>query len=178
MPNRVRVLEVPDEDRAVLEARARDRGPSAREVERARIVLLSAQGLTGEQIAERVGCSEPTVVLWRRRYAERGLRGLADRPRPGGPRRTMTPEVRDTVLAATLTPPPTELGVTHWSSRLLADWLRRSKGIAVSHDSIAVLWRKAGLQPHRTRTFKFSTDPELDGKIRDVVGLYLNPRAP
>jgi transposase len=175
LPNRVRVLQVPDADRAALQALVRDRGASAREVERARIVLLSAQGLTGPEIAERVGCSEPTVVLWRQRYAERGLRGLADRPRPGGPKRTMTDAVRDVVLTATLTPPPPELGVTHWSSRLLADWLRRSRGMTVSHDSIARLWRRVGVQPHRTRTFKFSTDPELDAKVRDVVGLYLNP---
>jgi transposase len=83
MPNRVRVLAVSDADRAKLERRARDRSAPARVAESARIVLLSAEGLTGPQIAERVDCSEPTVVKWRGQYAERGLAGLQDAPRPG-----------------------------------------------------------------------------------------------
>jgi transposase len=77
-------------------------------------------------------------------------------------------------LTVTLTRPPDELGITHWSSRLLADWLRRS-GTHVSHDSISRLWRRFGIQPWRCETFKFSTDPQLEAKVRDVVGLYLNP---
>ena len=130
--------------------------------------------MTGPQVAARVGCTEPTVVLWRRRFADGGLAGLNDRPRPGGPRRTVTDAVRDEILAATLAPPPPELGVTHWSSRLLAEHLRRC-GTAVSHDSITRLWKRFGIQPWRSETFKFSTDPALQAKVRDVVGLYLNP---
>ena len=178
MPNRVRVLTVPDADRAELERRARSKGAPARVVERARIVLLAAGGLTGAQIAERAGCTEPTVVKWRRQYAERGLAGLEDAPRPGGPRRVLTGEAVCEILAATVTPPPESLraqGVTHWSSRRLADWLRQARDISVSHDSITVLWRRFCLQPHRTEGFKFSTDPRLDAKVRDVVGLYLAP---
>jgi hypothetical protein len=82
------------------------------------------------------------------------------------------------ILSATVTPPPESLqamGVTHWSSRRLADWLRQAKGLRVSHDSITRLWRKFSLQPHRTEGFKFSTDPQLDAKVADVVGLYLHP---
>jgi transposase len=178
MPNRVRVLTVPDADRAKLERRARDRGAPARMVERARIVLLAADGLTGPQIAERVGCTEPTVVKWRRQYAEGGLAGLADAPRPGGPKTVLTQRVISEILSATVTPPPDVLraaGVTHWSARRLADWLRRSKKIVVSHDSIARLWRRFCLAPHRTEGFKFSTDPHLAAKVADVAGLYLNP---
>jgi transposase len=178
MPNRVRVLMVPDADRAELERRARSKGAPARVVERALIVLLAAAGLTGAQIAERAGCTEPTVVKWRRQYAECGLAGLEDAPRPGGPRRVLTDEVVCEILAATVTPPPESLraaGMTHWSSRRLADWLGRDRGISVSHDSITVLWRKFCLQPHRTEGFKFSTDPQLEAKVRDVVGLYLAP---
>ena len=178
MPNRVRILTVPDEDRERLERRARDRGAPARVAERARIVLLAADGLTGPQIAERVGCTEPTVIKWRRQYAEDGLAGLEDAPRPGGPRRVLTDEAISEILSATVTPPPGALaaqGVTHWSSRRLADWLRRAKGLEVSHDSITRLWRKFCLQPHRSEGFKFSTDPQLDAKVRDVVGLYLSP---
>jgi transposase len=178
MPNRVRVLTVPDADRARLERRLRDRGAPARVAERARIVLLAGDGLTGPQIAERVGCTEPTVVKWRRQYAESGLAGLEDAPRPGGPKTVLTQRVISEILSATVTPPPRALataGVTHWSARRLADWLRRSKKITVSHDSIARLWRRFCLAPHRTEGFKFSTDPQLEAKVADVVGLYLNP---
>jgi transposase len=178
MPNRVRILTVPDSDRAELERRARSKGAPARVVERARIVLLAADGLTGPQIAGRAGCTEPTVIKWRRQYAESGLAGLEDAPRPGGPKTVLTDEVVCQILAATVTPPPESLqaaGVTHWSSRRLAGWLHRAKGISVSHGSISVLWRKFCLQPHRTEGFKFSTDPQLEAKVRDVVGLYLEP---
>ncbi len=178
MPNRVRVLIVPDGDREELERRARAKGAPARVVERARIVLLAAEGLTGPQIAGRAGCTEPTVVKWRRQYAEAGLAGLEDAPRPGGPRTVLTDAAVSEILSATVTPPPESLraaGVTHWSARRLADWLRRTKGIKVSHDTITRLWRRFCLQPHRTEGFKFSTDPQLEAKVRDVVGLYLNP---
>jgi len=178
MPNRVRLLAVRDQDRVELERRARSKAEPARVAQRARIVLLSEQGLSGPAIAETVGCTEPTVVLWRKRYAERGLGGLDDAPRPGGPVTVMTPQVQAQVLADTVTPPPEALqaqGVTHWSARRLADWLAKHRDITVSHDRIAALWRKCGLQPHRSEGFKFSTDPELDAKIRDVVGLYLDP---
>jgi transposase len=177
MPNRVRVLAVPDADRAELERRARSKGAPARVVERARIVLLAADGLTGAQIAGRAGCTEPTVIKWRRQYAEAGLAGLEDAPRPGGPKTVLTDEVVCQILAATVTPPPESLraaGVTHWSSRRLAAWLH-SKGISVSHDSITVVWRKFCLAPHRSEGFKFSTDPQLEAKVRDVAGLYLAP---
>jgi transposase len=178
MPNRVRVLAVRDQDQMELERRARSKAEPARVAQRARIVLLAEQGLTGPQIAERVGCTEPTVITWRRRYAESGLAGLEDAPRPGGPVTVMTPEVTAEVLAATVTPPPQALrdrGQTHWSARQLADWLAGHRDIRVSHDSIAALWRRFCLAPHRVEGFKFSTDPELEAKIRDVVGLYLDP---
>ena len=178
MPNRVRVLTISDADRSKLERRARDRAAPARVAERARNVLLAAEGLTGPQIAGRVGCTEPTVVKWRRQYAEDGLAGLEDAKRPGGPRRVLTEQAISEILSATVTPPPDALraaGVTHWSSRRLAGWLRRSRKIEVSHDSITRLWRRFCLQPHRSEGFKFSTDPLLDAKVRDVVALYLQP---
>src|SRR5512132_3505408 len=109
MPNRVRVLTVPDADRAELERRARARGAPARVAERARIVLLAADGLTGAQIAERAGCTEPTVIKWRRQYAETGLAGLEDAPRPGGPKTVLTEEVVCQILATTVSPPPESL---------------------------------------------------------------------
>ncbi len=178
MPNRVRMLTVPDADRAKLERRVRDRGAPARVVERARIVLLSAEGLTGPQIAQRVGCTEPTVIKWRRQYAEAGLAGLQDARRPGGPKTVLTEQGISEILAATVTPPPEALralGVTHWSARRLAAWLARHKDLVVSHDTITRLWRRFCLAPHRTEGFKFSTDPRLEAKVADVVGLYLHP---
>jgi transposase len=145
----------------------------ARVVERARIVLLAGEGVPGKQIAARVGCAEPTVVSWRRRYAEAGLAGLEDLPRPGS--ESPLPEaLRDRVLELTLTQPPTQYGATHWSSRLLAAALA-AEGTPISHATVARIWHHFGVQPWRSETFKFSTDPELEGKIRDVVGLYLHP---
>jgi len=163
----------PDADRVELARRVRAKGSPAREVERARIVLLAADGVPGKQIAARVGCAEPTVVMWRSRFAERGLAGLIDAPRSGKPA-TIPQSVRDEILSITLTEPPVELGITHWSSRLLADRLRR-EGKPVSHATVARVWKHFGIQPHRSGTFKFSTDPELEAKVHDIVGLYLDP---
>ncbi len=110
------------------------------------------------------------MIAWKKRYAAEGIAGLDDRPKPGRP--PVVDEVA--VVLATLEPPPDRLGVTHWSSRLLADHLSR-QGATISNVWVARIWRKWGLQPWRRETFKFSTDPELEAKIRDVVGLYLNP---
>src|SRR4051812_49708379 len=173
MAAHVRTVNVPEADRRELERRARDKGAPARVVERARIVLLAADGVPGKQIAAMVGCAESTVVTWRGRYAESGLTGLEDLPRPGKP--AQLPEaLRDRVLELTLTKPPTRFGATHWSSRLLATALA-GEGTSISHTTIARIWHRFGIQPWRAQTFKFSTDPQLEAKIRDVVGLYLHP---
>src|SRR4051812_13029656 len=103
------------------------------------------------------------------------MAGLADEPRSGKPP-TIPRAVRDEILSITLTEPPAELGITHWSSRLLAARLRRD-GKPVSHATVARVWKSFGIQPHRSGTFKFSTDPELDAKVRATVGLYLGPPA-
>lgn len=113
-------VEVPPRDREVLASWVRSPSIRAGLAQRARIVLLAADGLTGPQIAERTGCTEPTVIKWRRQYAESGLAGLADAPRGGGPVTVLTQEAVCQILAATLTPPPESLqaqGITHWSSR-------------------------------------------------------------
>jgi transposase len=127
----------------------------------------------GKRIAAIVGCAEPTVVTWRGRYAEDGLAGLADLPRPGKPAQ-LPQALRDRVLELTLTEPPGRFGATHWSSRLLAGALA-GEGTPISHATVARIWHRFGVQPWRARTFKFSTDPTLEVKIRDVVGLYLHP---
>ena len=97
---------------------------------------------------------------------------MADLPRSGRP-----PVIDESaVITSTLNPPPDELGMTHWSSRLLADRLTRD-GTPISFAEVARIWREWGLRPHRAETFKFSTDPQLEARIRDVVGLYLDPPA-
>src|SRR3954449_404676 len=173
MAAHVRTVVIPEADRGELRRRARSKGAPARVVERARIVLLAGEGVPGKQIAARVGCAEPTVVTWRGRYAESGLAGLADLPQPGSP--SPLPEaLRDRVLELTLTQPPSRFGATHWSTRLLATALAE-EGTPISHATIARILHRFGVQPWRAETFKFSTDPELQAKIRDVVGLYLHP---
>jgi transposase len=169
MANHAKVLNVSEEDRQVLVSRVQARTVSVRDLERARIVLLAAEGLPAAEIADRVGCSRPTVTLWRSRYEKGGLAGLGDAPRPGAPPR-LTQARKDEILAITLAPPPAELGVTHWSSRLLARQLGD-----VSHVTVTRLWKSWQLQPWRTETFKFSTDAQLVAKVTDIVGLYLHP---
>jgi len=135
---------------------------------RARIVLLAAEGMPNAQIARVAGVSRPTVIGWRDRYQQGGIKGLEDEPRSGRPAEISEADV----VVATLADdgrPPERLGITHWSARFLAAEL------GISFASVARIWRKWKIQPHRLETFKFSTDPELEPKIRDVVGLYLAP---
>jgi transposase len=155
-------------DQARLESLTRSSAVRAGLVSRARIVLLAAEGLPNAEIARRCGTSRPTVVDWRARYVAGGIKALHDQSRSGRP-----PEIDEIdVVVATLAEdgrPPAQLGVTHWSARLLGAEL------GISFATVARIWRKWNLQPWRRETFKFSTDPELDAKIRDVVGLYLAP---
>jgi transposase len=163
-------LELRDGDRGRLEALTRASSVPAGLATRARIVLLAADGAANTDIADWTATSRPTVLKWRGRYEQSGIDGLGDDPRPG--RTAVIDEVA--VLAETLADkgkPPAHLGVTHWSTRLMAGRL------GISFSSVARIWRKWGIQPHRVETFKFSTDPELQTKLRDVVGLYLDPPA-
>jgi transposase len=156
---------VPDEDRVELERWVRMPSLRAGLAQRARIVLLADEGVGTNRIGELVGVSKPTVIEWKKRYAAQGIAGLEDRKKPGRP--AQIDEVA--VVLATLEAPPAALGVTHWSSRLLGEQL------GISNVWVAKIWRKWGLAPWRRETFKFSTDPRLAAKVRDVVGLYLNP---
>jgi len=158
-------LEIRESDRETLLSWTRSPAVKAGLAKRARIVLLAGEGVPNTQIAERVGVSRPTVNLWRDRYATGGVAGLADEPRSGRPREVDEVEI----VVRSLEPPPEKLGVTHWSSRLLG------KELGISNVTVARFWKKWDIQPWRTETFKFSTDPELDAKVRDIVGLYLNP---
>ncbi len=154
-------------DRELLEALVRGRNTAQKLVLRARIVLGSAQGCSNNQLAKRLGSTRPTVLLWRKRYGEVGITGLLqDAPRPGRRKRIGARKVEAIVNATLHTTPP---AATHWSSRGMA----RAQG--VSEATVRRIWQAHGLQPHRSETFKLSRDPDFVRKLRDVVGLYLNP---
>jgi transposase len=159
-------LPVNESDLEILRARVRARTTEQRSVQRARIVLRAAEGVPNRRIAAEVGVAPMTVLLWRAKYARAGLAGLADEPRPGRPP-TYSRADRDRVIALTLEPPTD--GTTHWSARRLGERL------GMSETTVWRIWQSVGLKPHRTETFKFSTDPQLEAKVRDVVGLYLAP---
>src|SRR5947209_7472199 len=163
MPSSVLVLS--DQDRATLESWTRCSTISAGQRERAEIELAVSDGTGVSGASRTLGVSRPTVIKWRDRFAADGVAGLADRPRSGRPKTIDDAQI----ITATLDPPPASLGVTHWSSRLLA------RQLGIGDATVARAWRAYRVQPWRQETFKFSTDPELEAKVRDVVGLYLNP---
>lgn len=158
-------LNLPDDDRDLLERWVRSSTTKAGLVQRARIVLLVADGVAHTEIGRRFSISRQTVINWRTRYETLGIAGLHDEHRSGRPRVLD----RDKLITTTLMPPPKKYGVTHWSSRLLADHL------GIGYGTVARVWREHGVQPWRAETFKFSTDPELVAKVTDIVGLYLEP---
>ena len=158
-------LVVSDQDRQTLESWTRSSTVSAGQRERAEIVLAVADGAGISGVARRLGVSRPTAIKWRDRFAAHGLGGLADLPRSGRPKTIDDAQI----IAATLEPPPASLGITHWSSRLLA------RHLGIGDATVARAWRAYRIQPWRRETFKFSTDPELEAKVRDVVCLYLAP---
>lgn len=167
MPNRpAPPIQLTSEQRAVLLDWTRSRVMPQRMVLRARIVLASGEGVPVNRIAGDLKCGEPTVRLWRRRFIESGLEGLEE-GEGRGRRPTYGRELVEKVLSTTMTQPPE--GATHWSTRTLAAHL------GVSHGTVQRIWKQHRLQPHRSRSFKFSQDPELVAKVTDVVGLYLEP---
>ena len=133
---------------------------------RARVVLACQQDRSNREIARQLRITTQTVGKWRRRFQKLRLEGLLDEPRPGAPR-TISDEQVERVVAKTLHETPRE--ATHWSSRMMA------KSAGLSQTAVMRIWHAFGLQPHRTETFKLSTDPLFIEKVRDVVGLYLNP---
>src|SRR5713101_2994192 len=154
------------EQRAQLESMASSRSLPAGLVTRARIVLLSAAGKMNQQIARQLGLTNATVGKWRRRFVEQGVTGLHDELRPGRPRPISDERVAQLVRKTLETKPK---GGTHWSVRQMAGQTRLSKS------TVHRIWRAFGLEPHRQRHFKLSTDPFFVEKVRDIVGLYLHP---
>ncbi len=141
---------------------------------RVRIVLWYADGRSKVDIAKLAGVSRPTVDLWLGRYDTEGVLGLIDRSH-AAPREQVPARIRARILAATRTTPPTDTGLSHWSSREMANFIKRTEGVTVSHNYVAKLWRENDLKPHQTGTFKVSRDPAFAEKVADVVGLYLDP---
>ena len=159
-------IELNDGERAELEARARRRKTSRGDAMRASIVLLAASGMANLGIARRLGITRVTVATWRKRFATERMAGLCDEPRPGAPRKIGDEKITE-VVTATLETMPT--AATHWSIRSMA----KASGLSVS--SVHRIWQAFSLQPHRSETFKLSTDPLFVDKVRDIVGLYLDP---
>src|SRR6478672_879604 len=133
---------------------------------RARVVLACAEGLDNQAVAKKLRCSKGMVGKWRARFLKDRLEGLYDEPRPGAPRKIGDDQIEQIVIQ---TLESTPRGQTHWSTRELA------KASGLSRMTISRIWQAFGLQPHRSESFKLSPDPLLVPKVRDIVGLYLNP---
>lgn len=159
-------LVVSSEQRETLESWARRRTTAQALALRARIVLGCSEGSYDEEIGKRLGIWRQTVGRWRRRFIARGVDGLLDEPRPGAPRKISDASVEE-VVTLTLESKPKD--ATHWSTRSMA------KRSGLSQSAIVRIWRAFGLQPHRVETFKLSTDPLFVEKVRDIVGLYMDP---
>ena len=159
-------IELTDDERVRLEAWARRRTSAQGLALRARIVLAAAEGLKNTEIARRLGVTRPMVTKWRNRFAEYRLDGLTDEPRPGRPR-TITDEQVEEVIVKTLETTPRD--ATHWSTRSMA------AEVGLTQNAVLRIWQAFGLQPHRVEHWKLSKDPLFVEKVRDIVGLYLDP---
>jgi transposase len=159
-------VELTEAEREQLESWSRRLTTAQALAQRSKIVLLVADGLRTGEVAQRLGVHRNTVAKWRARFAAERLDGLVDEPRPGRPR-TVTDSDVDAVITKTLESAPKD--ATHWSTRSMA------AQVGLTQSAVHRIWRAFGLQPHRAETFKLSKDPQFVAKVRDVVGLYLNP---
>jgi transposase len=163
----MRELRLNTSQRKALENLLAKRSAHAGHVRRARIVLLSADGISGREIARRVGISVQHVSRIRQRFIEGGVSGLAEQPKAGRKDHAVAPETVERIIQTTLSPPPP--GRSRWTTRLLA---RKFK---LTSATVSKFLRANGLKPHLVRTYKVSRDPAFAAKVKDVVGLYLNP---
>mgnify|MGYP000013506272 CR=1 FL=1 len=159
-------LNLTDEVRAQLKSMANSRSLPYAHVRRAQIILMSDQGLTNTAIAKKVGLSGRMVGMWRQRFIDQGLIGLYDEPKPGAPRSIGDEQVAQ-LIQKTLKSKPK--GATHWTYRSIA------KETNLSKSTVQRIWSAFNIQPHRQKNFTLSTDPLFVDKVRDIVGLYLNP---
>ena len=159
-------LIVTNQQRAELERLARRARTNRHLALRAKIILLSSEGLNNKQVAAKSRTSPATVGNWRRRFVASGVDGLLDEPRPGAPRKITDDDV-EAIIVKTLEAKPK--GRTHWSTRKMAEQA------GISHTTVGRIWRTFGLQPHIVKGFKISNDPLFVDKVRDIVGLYMTP---
>lgn len=159
-------LTLPATDKEKLTLLARRPKTAQRVAMRAKIVLRAAEGQPNQEIARSLGITGSTVGKWRERFRLEGIEGLSDEPRPGAPRKITDAQVE---AAVTQTLESVPAAATHWSTRSL------SQQVGLSQSAVVRIWHSFGLQPHRSETFKLSTDPYLVEKVRDITGLYLNP---
>lgn len=159
-------LELTEDERTELERLSRRARTNRNVALRAKLILASASGLTNLAVAAKFRCGDSTVRRWRKRFVADRVAGLYDEPRPGAARKISDDEVERIVVKTLETKPK---GRTHWSTRKMAE------KAGVSHTTVGRIWRTFGLQPHVVKTFKISNDPLFIEKVRDIVGLYLNP---
>jgi transposase len=163
------IVEVSPTDRERLAAIAVDRNSPQKHAWRARIVLLTGEGCGTAEIMREAGVAKTAVWRWQERFMQEGVDGLLrDKTRPSRIP-PLAPEIAERVVALTMEPPPGE--TTHWTAPAMA------KVVGISVSSVQRIWRAHGLQPHRLRQFKLSNDPNFAAKLRDVVGLYIDPPA-
>lgn len=167
MSKAAEALPLTEPQREVLETLSVSRTAAHREVQRAQVLLMAAEGVANTQIADRVGVTPMTVRAWRTRFAEQGLKQFARVAQGRGRKPTIAQEAIDEIVD--LTQNSTPVGETHWSTRSMA------KRVGVSKDTVQRVWSARGLKPHLVKTFKLSNDPRFEEKLIDVVGLYLNP---
>jgi transposase len=166
MGRRAAAVVVEEKDRPLLEGWASRRKTAQALAMRARIVLKAAAGVNATETARQLKLHLQTVSKWRQRYAERGVDGLLDEPRPGQPRKITDADVERVIVRTLETKPP---AATHWSTRAMAQTM------GLNQTAISRIWRAFALRPHRQESFKLSRDPLFLDKVRDVVGLYMNP---
>ena len=159
-------IEVGEPDRAVLTGWTRRPKTALALSQRAQIILRLGEGHSSSEVAQLMQVHIQTVGKWRERFRSRGIDGLLDEPRPGQPRKVTDAHV-EAVIARTLETKP--VGATHWSTRSMA------KATGLNQTAISRIWRAFALQPHRSESFKLSRDPLFIDKVRNIVGLYLNP---
>lgn len=159
-------IELTSNERSELERLGRRARTNRHVALRAKLILASASGMSDVEVAAKYHVSNKTVGSWRRRFAERRLEGIYDEPRSGGPRKITDEQVEKIVVQTLETTPK---GRTHWSTRKMAE------KAGISSSSVSRIWRAHGLKPHIVRGFKLSNDPQFIPKVRDIVGLYMNP---
>jgi len=166
MPKRSKVFSISRADRTELQRWRRVRNTPHSLAQRARLILLLADGVAPVDVMEALDVTRPTVFKWRKRFEQDGVDGLLDQPRPGQPRKLTEKKIKE-VLRLTVDYIPRE--ATHWSTRLMA------KYADITQYQVREIWKAADLRPHRLKTFKISNDPQFAEKVIDVVGLYMDP---